>query len=138
MAGAVQQVVTGDYAMAAGGKYLASIQGDAETEIDGRQSSRVAGNIDIETRGALTEKIAALRRSVAAGQQVIGQTVHIGTEQTNALTMLLDTIDLLAELASQCASHTPGTGAPVQSGAFTRTATKAGTTRENTPLSLPE
>lgn len=36
MAGAVQQVVTGDYAMAAGGKYLASIQGDAETEIDGR------------------------------------------------------------------------------------------------------
>ncbi|MDU7198330.1 hypothetical protein [Phytobacter diazotrophicus] len=130
MAGAVQQVVTGDYAMAAGGKYLASIQGDAETEIDGRQSSRVVGNIDIETRGALTEKIAALRRSVAAGQQVIGKTVHIGTEQTNALTMLLDTIDLLAELASQCASHThSGTGAPVQSGAFTQTATKAGTTR---------
>ena len=130
MAGAVQHVVTGDYAMAAGGKYLASIQGDAETESDGRQSSRVAGNIDIETRGALTEKIAALRRSVAAGQQVIGQTVHIGTEQTNALTMLLETIDLLAELASQCASHThPGTGAPVQSGAFTQTATKAGTTR---------
>lgn len=130
MAGAVQQVVTGDYAMAAGGKYLASIQGDTETEIDGRQSSRVAGNIDIETHGALTEKIAALRRSVAAGQQVIGQTVHIGTEKTNALTMLLDTIDLLAEPASQCASHThPGTGAPVQSGTFTQTATKAGTTR---------
>jgi len=54
----------------------------------------------------------------------------VGTEKTNALTMLLDTIDLLAELASQCASHThPGTGAPVQSGAFTQTATKAGTTK---------
>ena len=72
----------------------------------------------------------ALRKSVAAGQQVIGQTVHIGTESTNALTMLLDTIDLLAELARQCASHThPGTGSPSQASAFTETATKAGVTR---------
>lgn len=130
LAGVIQQVATGDYAIAAGGKYLASIKGDAETEIDGRQSSKVAGNINIETGGALTEKIAALRKSVAAGQQVIGQTVHIGTESTNALTMLLDTIDLLAELASQCASHThPGTGAPNQASAFTQTATKADVTR---------
>ncbi|MFV7361037.1 hypothetical protein [Citrobacter portucalensis] len=130
MAGVIQQVTTGDYAIAAGGKYLASIKGDAETEIDGRQSSKVAGNINIETGGALTEKIAALRKSVAAGQQVIGQTVHIGTESTNALTMLLDTIDLLAELASQCASHThPGTGAPNQSGDFAQTASRAGITR---------
>lgn len=131
MAGAVQQVTTGDYAMAAGGKHLVSIAGDAQTDIEGKQSSKVAGNIDIETGGALTEKIAALRKSVAAGQQVIGQTVHIGTESTNALTMLIDTIDLLAELANQCATHThSGTGAPNQSGAFTQTATKAGTTRE--------
>lgn len=130
MAGAIQQVTTGDYAMAAGGKYLASVVGDAEIEIAGRQASKVVGNIDIETSGALTEKIAALRKSVAAGQQVIGQTVHIGTESTNALTMLLDTIDLLAELARQCASHThPGTGAPNQSSAFTQTADEAGATR---------
>lgn len=130
MAGVIQQVTTGDYAMAAGGKYLASIKGDAETEIDGQQSSKVAGSIDIETGGALTEKIAALRKSVAAGQQVIGQTVHIGTESTNTLTMLLDTIDLLAALARQCASHThPGTGAPNQASAFTQTADEAGATR---------
>ncbi|KUQ05630.1 hypothetical protein AWI07_03675 [Enterobacter roggenkampii] len=130
MAGVIQQVTTGDYAMAAGGKYLASIKGDAETEIEGSQSCKVGGNIDIETGGALTEKITALRKSVAAGQQVIGQTVHIGTESTNTLTMLLDTIDLLAELAGQCATHThPGTGAPNQASAFTQTATKAGATR---------
>lgn len=130
MAGVIQQVTTGDYAMAAGGKYLASIKGDAETEIEGRQSSKVTGNIDIETGGALTEKITALRKSVAAGQQVIGQTVHIGTESVNTLTMLLDTIDLLAELAGQCASHThSGTGTPVQSGDFEQTASKAETTR---------
>ncbi|PPS50422.1 hypothetical protein [Citrobacter braakii] len=130
MAGVIQQVTTGDYAMAAGGKYLASVKGDAETDIEGRQSSKVAGNIDIETGGALTEKIAALRKSVAAGQQVIGQTVHIGTESINTLTMLLDTIDLLAALAGQCASHThPGTGVPNQASAFTQTADKAGETR---------
>lgn len=131
MAGVIQQVTTGDYAMAAGGRYLASIKGDAETEIEGAQSCKVGGNIDIETGGALTEKIAALRKSVAAGQQVIGQTVHIGTESTNTLTMLLDTIDLMAELARQCASHThPGTGSPDQASGFTETATKAGDTRE--------
>jgi len=130
MAGVIQQITTGDYAMAAGGNYLASIKGDAETDIEGRQSSRVAGNIDIESGGALTEKIAALRKSVAAGQQIIGDTVHIGTGSINTLTMLLDTIDLLAELAQQCAGHThPGTGAPNQASAFTETASKAGVTR---------
>lgn len=130
MAGVIQRITTGDYAMAAGGNYLASIKGDAEMDVEGRQSSKVAGNIDIESGGALTEKIAALRKSVAAGQQIIGDTVHIGTGSTNTLTMLLDTIDLLAELAQQCAGHThPGTGAPTQASAFTETASKAGVTR---------
>lgn len=130
MAGVIQRITTGDYAMAAGGNYLASIKGDAEMDIEGRQSSKVAGNIDIESGGALTEKIAALRKSVAAGQQIIGDTVHIGTGSTNTLTMLLDTIDLLAELAQQCAGHThPGTGAPTQASDSTETASKAGVTR---------
>lgn len=130
MAGVIQRITTGDYAMAAGGNYLASIKGDAETDVEGRQSSKVAGNIDIESGGTLTEKIAALRKSVAAGQQIIGDTVHIGTGRTNTLTMLLDTIDLLAELAQQCAGHThPGTGVPTQASAFTETASKAGVTR---------
>ncbi|WP_437891870.1 hypothetical protein [Phytobacter sp. V91] len=31
---------------------------------------------------------------------------HIGTASTNALTVLIDTINLLAELANQCATHT--------------------------------
>lgn len=116
--------------MAAGGNYLASVKGDAETDIEGRQSSKVAGNIDIELSGALTEKIAALRKSVAAGQQIIGDTVHICTRSTNTLTMLLDTIDLLAELAQQCAGHThSGTGAPTQASASTEMASKAGVTR---------
>jgi hypothetical protein len=131
MAGHIQHVTSGDYAMATGGKYVASVAGDAETEIAGKQSTKVTGGISIETSGALTEKIAALRKSVAAGgQQLMGETVHIGSESINALAMMLDTIDLLAELAQQCASHThPGTGAPASASAFTQVAARAGQTR---------
>ncbi|CAM7362024.1 hypothetical protein CISEMA079M_07390 [Citrobacter sedlakii] len=60
----------------------------------------------------------------------MGATVHIGSESINALTMMLDTIDLLAELAQQCANHShPTVGTPTNAAAFTQTATKAGQTR---------
>lgn len=131
LAGAIQQVATGDYTLATGGNYLASVAGNAETDIEGQQSTKVAGNITTETMGVLTEKIAAQRKSIAAAQQIIGGTVHIGNDTTNTLAMLLDTIDLLAELAQQCAAHThPGTGAPNNASDFTRTQTKAGQTRK--------
>lgn len=131
LAGAIQQVATGDYTLATGGNYLASVAGNAETDIEGQQSTKVAGNITTETMGGLTEKIAAQRKSIAAAQQIIGGTVHIGNDTTNTLAMLLDTIDLLAELAQQCAAHThAGTGAPNNASDFTRTQTKAGQTRK--------
>ena len=61
----------------------------------------------------------------------MGATVHIGSESINALTMMLDTIDLLEELAQQCASHShPSVGTPTNAAAFTQTGTKAGQTRE--------
>lgn len=99
--------------------------------VTGKQSTKVAGAVDVDVGGTLTEKIAALRKSVASGgQQIMGPTVHIGSESVNTLTMMLDTIDLLAELAQQCASHShPSVGTPTNAGAFTRTATKAGQTR---------
>lgn len=130
MAGHIQNVTSGDFAMATGGKYLASVKGDAETDITGQQSTKVAGNIRVETLAALTEKIAAHRQSIAASQQIIGRTVHIGNDSINTLSMMLDTIDLLAELAQQCATHShPDTGAPTNASAFTQTATRAGQTR---------
>ena len=131
MAGAVQHVATGDYAIAASGKFLARVEGDAEMEIDGQQTTRVKGNIETQTGGGLVEKIAQLRKSIAAGgQQIMGPTVHIGSEGVNTLQMMLETIDLLAQLASQCASHShPGTGAPTSAADFTRTATQATQTR---------
>lgn len=131
MAGAIQQVSAGDYSQAVKGNRLASIEGNDETDITGKQSTKVAGAVDVDVGGTLTEKIAALRKSVAAGgQQIMGPTVHIGSESVNTLTMMLDTIDLLAELAQQCASHShPNVGTPTNAGAFTQTAEKAGQTR---------
>ncbi len=131
MAGAIQQVSAGDYSQAVKGNRLASIEGNDETDITGKQSTKVAGAVDVDVGGTLTEKIAALRKSVAAGgQQIMGPTVHIGSESVNTLTMMLDTIDLLAELAQQCASHShPSVGTPTNAGAFTQTAVKAGQTR---------
>ncbi|SQZ87949.1 Gp5 C-terminal repeat (3 copies) [Escherichia coli] len=131
MAGAIQQVSAGDYSQAVKGNRLVSIEGNDETDIAGKQSTKVAGAVDVDVGGTLTEKIAALRKSVAAGgQQIMGPTVHIGSESVNTLTMMLDTIDLLAELAQQCASHShPSVGTPTNAGAFTQTAERAGQTR---------
>ncbi len=131
MAGAIQQVSAGDFSQAVKGNRLASIEGNDETDITGKQSTKVAGAVDVDVGGTLTEKIAALRKSVAAGgQQIMGPTVHIGSESVNTLVMMLDTIDLLAELAQQCASHShPSVGTPTNAGAFTQTAEKAGQTR---------
>ncbi|EJS5026724.1 hypothetical protein ACTWMS_004754, partial [Salmonella enterica] len=131
MAGAIQQVSAGDFSQAVKGNRLASITGNEETEIAGQQSTKVAGAMNVEVGGTLTEKIAALRKSVAAGgQQIMGPTVHIGSEGVNTLTMMLDTIDLLAELAQQCASHShPSVGTPTNADAFNQTVAKAGKTR---------
>lgn len=62
----------------------------------------------------------------------MGATVHIGTESVNVLSMMLETIDLMAGLAQRCASHIhPDTGAPTNAAAFTQVATKAGQTRSS-------
>ncbi len=82
LAGAIQQVSAGDFSQAVKGNRLASIEGNEETDIAGQQSIKVGGAVAVEVGESLTEKIAALRKSVAAGgQQVMGETVHIGSEK---------------------------------------------------------
>lgn len=131
LAGAIQHGCTGDYAVGTQANYVAHVGQDATTEIGGNKSLTVTGNIDVQA-AALSEKISGLRKTVAGGgQQIMGPTVHIGSEGINTLQMMLDTIDLLAELATTCASHShPSTGTPTNAGAFTGTATKAGATRK--------
>lgn len=121
MAGAIQQVCTGDYSQAVQGNRLASIGGNDETEITG--SKKVTAGAD------LIEQIGKIRKSVAAvKQEIIAPSVWIGSGAINVAQLMLDTLDVLKELATQTASHThSNTGAPVNASAITATGTTATT-----------
>ncbi|EOV2669666.1 hypothetical protein ACOMQW_001174 [Enterobacter hormaechei] len=120
LAGAIQQVCTGDYSQAVNNR-VASIGGDDETDIAGSQT--------VTTGKDLIEKIGQIRKSVAAvQQQIIAPVVWIGSGTINVAQLMLDTLDVVKELAEQTASHThSNTGAPTNAGAIRNTGTKADT-----------
>ena len=123
-AGAIQQIATGDYAVATGRNRLATISGDDETDVAGQQTTT--------TGKGLTEKIGAIRRSVAAvQQQIVAPVVWIGSEQINVTQLMLDTLDVVKELATLTASHThPDTGLPTNAGEIEGVAAKTDTLNE--------
>lgn len=120
MAGAIQQVCTGDYSQAVKNR-VASIGGNDETDIAGSQT--------VTTSKDLIEKIGQIRKSVAAvQQQIIAPVVWIGSGTINVAQLMLDTLDVVKELAEQTASHThSNTGAPTNAGAIRSTGAKADT-----------
>ncbi|EKM5717993.1 hypothetical protein MMK50_001627 [Enterobacter cloacae] len=120
LAGAIQQVCTGDYSQAVNNR-VASIGGDDETDIAGSQT--------VTTGKDLIEKIGQIRKSVAAvQQQIIAPVVWIGSGTINVAQLMLDTLDVVKELAEQTANHThSNTGAPTNAGAIRNTGTKADT-----------
>ncbi|ELE9690242.1 hypothetical protein RM405_001248 [Enterobacter kobei] len=120
LAGAIQQVCTGDYSQAVNNR-VASIGGNDETDIAGSQT--------VTTGKDLIEKIGQIRKSVAAAQQqIIAPVVWIGSGTINVAQLMLDTLDVVKELAEQTASHThSNTGAPTNAGAIRNTGTKADT-----------
>ena len=120
LAGAIQQVCTGDYSQAVNNR-VASIDGNDETDI--------AGCKTVTTGKDLVEKIGQIRKSVAAvQQQIIAPVVWIGSGTINVAQLMLDTLDVVKELAEQTASHThSNTGAPTNAGAIRNTGTKADT-----------
>ncbi|EMM0829914.1 hypothetical protein RUW21_000569 [Enterobacter roggenkampii] len=120
MAGAIQQVCTGDYSQAVNNR-VASIGGNDETDIAGSQT--------VTTGKDLIEKIGQIRKSVAAvQQQIIAPVVWIGSGTINVAQLMLDTLDVVKELAEQTASHThSNTGAPTNAGAIRSTGAKADT-----------
>ncbi|WP_332613561.1 hypothetical protein [Enterobacter sp. 37] len=120
MAGAIQQVCTGDYSQAVNNR-VASIGGNDETDIAGSQT--------VTTGKDLIEKIGQIRKSVAAvQQQIIAPVVWIGSGAINVAQLMLDTLDVVKELAEQTASHThSNTGAPTNAGAIRSTGAKADT-----------
>ncbi|MCK7150975.1 phage baseplate assembly protein V [Enterobacter roggenkampii] len=120
MAGAIQQVCSGDYSQAVNNR-VASIGGNDETDIAGSQTVITGKN--------LIEKIGQIRKSVAAvQQQIIAPVVWIGSGTINVAQLMLDTLDVVKELAEQTASHThSNTGAPNNAGAIRSTGAKADT-----------
>ncbi|EPX3841586.1 hypothetical protein ACWY7B_002741 [Enterobacter hormaechei] len=120
LAGAIQQICTGDYSQAVNNR-VASIGGNDETDIAGSQT--------VTTGKDLIEKIGQIRKSVAAvQQQIIAPVVWIGSGTINVAQLMLDTLDVVKELAEQTASHThSNTGAPTNAGAIRNTGTKADT-----------
>ncbi|MDI9768641.1 hypothetical protein QM327_19000 [Pantoea dispersa] len=119
MAGAVQQVTTGSYSMAAQGDQLITVGGSAETDITGTAAITVGQ--------ALTEKIGQLRQSIAGTrQEIIAPVVWIGSAQINVAQLMLDTVALVEQLANQLASHThPDTGQPTNSAAIAQSGKQA-------------
>ena len=120
MAGAIQQVCTGDYSQAVNNR-VASVGGDDEADIAGTQT--------VTTGKDLIEKIGQIRKSVAAvQQQIIAPVVWIGSGSINVAQLMLDTLDVVKELAEQTASHShSNTGTPTNAAAIRNTGTKADT-----------
>lgn len=111
LAGAVVNVVDGDYTTGTNGSMFSHVAKNRE-EFTGQ-------NINAEVAGTLTEKIAGIRRSVAAVQELIAPSVRLGSDELNVLTLLTDTLEVIGELADLTAVHQhPDTGKPTNAGAI--------------------
>lgn len=118
MAGAIQQISTGDYSQAVKNR-VASIGGNDTTEITGEKS--------LTTGKDLIEQIGQIRKSVAAvKQEIIAPVVWIGSQSINVAQLMLDTLDVVKQLAEQTASHThSNTGTPQNAGEIKSTGSQA-------------
>ncbi|MCE3116192.1 phage baseplate assembly protein V [Enterobacter sp. ASE] len=119
MAGAIQQVSTGKFSQAIQGSRLATVGGSDEMAI--------AENATVTIGKNLTEQIGQIRKSVAAvQQQIIAPVVWIGSGSINVAQLMLDTLDVVKQLAELTASHThSNTGTPTNAGEIRSTGTKA-------------
>lgn len=119
LAGAVQQIADGDYSIAAKGSLVGSIGKNMELV--------VAEDASIDIGKKLVEKVATIRSSVAgAKQEIIAPVVWIGSQQINVAQLMLDTLDVVKELAEQMATHAhPNTDGPNNSSEISGTAQKS-------------
>ncbi|WP_416777200.1 hypothetical protein ACNFJN_02360 [Xenorhabdus budapestensis] len=111
LAGAVQQVADGDYSLAASSNYLACVGKDANVEVGQK----------------LIEKIGLLKQSIAGvKQEIVAPVVWVGSQQLNVMTLMLETLDVVKELAELTAAHTHhNTGTPQNASAIRNTAHKS-------------
>jgi hypothetical protein len=119
MAGAIQQISAGSFSQAVKGNALIVVEGEAKTDVGKSQT--------ITTGQDLIEQIGQIRKSVAAvQQQIIAPVVWIGSGTINVAQLMLDTLDVVKQLAAQTASHThSNTGTPTNASAITATGSSA-------------
>lgn len=136
LVGARQVVSLGDYCVATKANRVASVEGNCTTKVGGDVSLTVtgsdtrsiAGASSVTVNGGLQEKIEGVRASVASAmQQISAPSVWLGSSQLNVLQLMLDTLDVVKQLAELTASHShPETGQPTNADAIRQTGTAAG------------
>ncbi|OTA14420.1 protein phage [Xenorhabdus beddingii] len=111
LAGAVRHIADGDYCIATSSNFVASVGTEA--------------NIDVGQ--TLVEKIGLLKQSIAgAKQEIVAPVIWVGSQQINVMTLMLDTLDVVKELAELTAAHTHhNTGTPENASAIRNTAYKS-------------
>ncbi|MEX9891289.1 hypothetical protein AB7W78_12700 [Providencia rettgeri] len=119
LAGAIQHLSEGDYSIATSANLVASIEKDMTLD--------VGQNANIEVGQKLIEKIGQIKQSIAgAQQQIIAPVIWIGNAQINVAQLMIDTLEVVKELAELTAEHTHNnTGAPLNASAIKGTGTKS-------------
>ncbi|WP_336431958.1 hypothetical protein [Providencia sp. PROV019] len=114
LAGAIQQIADGDYSIASKGNLVASIGKKAEIDI--------AEDATLTIGQKLIEKVGALKQSIAGTkQEIIAPVVWIGSQEINVAQLMIDTLDIVKELAELTANHShSNTGTPLNAGEFRR------------------
>lgn len=119
LAGAVVQLAQGDYSLGTSGQLLVKAKSITQ---------KIDQGVDITIGGQLVEKIVGLRRSASASLELIANSVRVGTDETNVLSLLLETLDVIHDLAQQTAGHShSNTGTPTNADAIAGTGTTATT-----------
>ncbi len=121
MAGAIIQIAEGDFSQATQANKVVA----------------VGKNMTVDVGQQLEEKIGAVRSSIAgAMQKIMAPVVYLGNEQLNVMQCMLDTLDVVNELATLTANHTHNnTGSPLNASAISNTGTKsAGLKQKYSPV----
>ncbi|MGO4746238.1 hypothetical protein [Serratia quinivorans] len=123
LAGAIVQLSQGDYSIGTTGKLL--VKANSVTH-------KISQDALAEIGGQLTEKITGLRRSISASLELIASQVHVGTTDTNVLSLMLQTLDVVQTLAQRTAEHThSNTGSPTNANDIAATGNTATELKNN-------
>ncbi len=96
--------------------------------LGGNFVASVGKEANIEIGQKLIEKIGLLKQSIAgARQEIVAPVVWVGSQQINVMTLMLETLDVVKELAELTDAHTHyNTDMPENASTIRNTAYKSG------------